>query len=260
MGRLRYGELHWSREKDVEKGLNQYLELNENVFNKTMNRFFKKNLEDINGKKILDYGGGAGYLSVYCAGKGAEVVLVDAEEASINTAKYYAQKSNVYGNIKFIQSEVVPVSLKDRSYDIILVKDVIEHIQEDQKFLHDISECQKNGGVVHISTQNKLSLNYLFEGNYQKYIQKNIKWCGWDQTHVRFYTPDSIKKILLNAGYIPIKWSSVYIVPYDIFSWFFLRKIYVSVSLLRYIDYLLGSIFPFNRFGWNFIVSAMKIK
>lgn len=62
--RLKYDEAHWTREGDVEKGLRQYLELAGRAFNRTKFELFERLAGDVKGKKILDYGAGAGVMSV----------------------------------------------------------------------------------------------------------------------------------------------------------------------------------------------------
>lgn len=256
--RLKYDESHWTREGDVEKGLEQYLELAGRAFNRTKSDLFKRLLGDVNGKKILDYGGGAGIMSIPMAEDGAHVVMVDAEANALHTARRYAEKRLVADSIRIIHSECLPESLKKERFDVIIAKDVVEHIEDDQKFLKDLARCQKKGGVMLLSTQSKTSLNYLLEGGYQKYWRKNSKWRGWDQTHLRFYTPALLKERLRNAGYKPVKWAGVYILPYNILSWFSLCKINITIPRLRHFDLLLGRRFPFNRLGWNVIVRAEK--
>ena len=109
-----------------------------------------------------------------------------------------------------------------------------------------------------MSTQNSYSINYILEGFYQRVWHKKKDWYGWDPTHLRFYSPYSLKKKLFNAGYIPKEWRSVFIIPYNILSWLFLLKVKITVPALHFVDLTLGKYFPFNRLGWNIIVSAKK--
>jgi len=81
---------------------------------------------------------------------------------------------------------------------------------------------------------------------------------GWDPTHVRFYSPRSFKKIIQKSGLIVGKWASTYIVPYDILSWMLLKKIEIPLPMLRFVDYGLGKVFPFNKLGWAIIVVCRK--
>jgi len=190
--RIRYDGSHWSREEDEKKALDQYLLLGDRAFNRTKSNLILSMTGDVSGKKVLDYGGGAGIMAIPYAKAGADVVLVDAEANALRTARFYARREGVEANIRMIQSESFPPALKDERFDIVLAKDIIEHIQEDQQFLSDLFNCQHRGGILLLSTQNSRSLNYLLEGSYQKYWCGNTGWCGWDNTHLRFYTPASL--------------------------------------------------------------------
>ncbi len=254
--RTRYDSSHWSREEDEKKALDQYLRLGERVFNKTAIKLIVSMTGDVSGKKVLDYGGGAGIMAIPYAKAGADVVLVDAEANALRTARFYARREGVEEKIRMIQSESFPPTLKDERFDIILAKDIIEHIQEDQQFLSDLFNCQHRDGILVLSTQNSRSLNYLLEGSYQKYWRGNTGWCGWDQTHLRFYTPASLRHKLEKAGYRVERWASVYLVPYNILSWLCLLKVSIEIPALHYCDLSIGRIFPFNRLGWNIVVRA----
>jgi len=256
---LRNNEAHWLHEKNESNALKQYLELGELVYNKTKFTLFRRLAGDVQGKRVLDYGSGAGIMAIPYAHDGAEVVLVDAASNALNTATFYAQKQKVKNSIRTIHAEAFPKDLKKERFDIVIAKDIIEHIHDDQRFLKDLSDCQDKGGILLLSTQNSFSLNYLLEGSYRKYICGNKNWCGWDTTHLRFYTISSLKEKLNFAGYRPQKWASVYIIPYNIFSWLFLLKVNIYASFLHKFDLLFGTIFPFNTLGWNIIVRAEKV-
>lgn len=258
MERLKYDETHWSREEDESKALEQYLKLGERAFNKAKAQLITDLLGNVEQKNILDYGGGAGICSIPLAKGGSFVTLVDAEANALRTAMFYALKEHVSQNITTIHAENVPDELKKERFDIVIAKDVLEHIQDDEQFLRDLSDCQKENGILLLSTQSSFSLNYLFEGSYQKFWCNNSQWYGWDQTHLRFYTPSSLRKILIKAGYLPEKWASVYIIPYNLLSWFFLLKKEINLPCLHHFDLLLGKTFPFNKLGWNIIVRARK--
>jgi 2-polyprenyl-6-hydroxyphenyl methylase/3-demethylubiquinone-9 3-methyltransferase len=256
--RLQYDASHWTREEDEKKALEQYLRLGELVFNRTAIELITSMTGDASGKRILDYGGGAGIMAIAYAKAGGEVVLVDAEPNALRTAQYYARREGVENRIRTIRSEVFPSVLKSERFDIILAKDVIEHIEDDQRFLRELSACQQRGGILLLSTQNSRSLNYLLEGTYQRRWRGNADWCGWDQTHLRFYTAASLGRKLRQAGYRAERWAGVYLVPYNILSWLFLLKVEIELPILRYCDLSLGRIFPFNRLGWNIIVRAAR--
>lgn len=257
--RLRYDKTHWSAEEDAIKALDQYLRLGEKTYNKTKSKLFMAMTGDIKGKKILDYGGGTGIMAIPYAKAGADVMLVDAEANALQTARFYARKEGVEGKVRTLQADSCPPSLKGERFDVIIAKDIIEHIKEDQQSLIDLSHCQDRDGILLLSSINSRSLNYLLEGSFEKHWRGNTAWCGWDQTHLRFYTPTSLRHKLEKAGYRADQWASVYLLPYNILSWLFLLKFTLDVPALHYLDLTLGRVFPFNRLGWNIIVAGTKV-
>jgi 2-polyprenyl-6-hydroxyphenyl methylase/3-demethylubiquinone-9 3-methyltransferase len=256
--RRRYGKSHWARIADESVALDQYLRLGEKVYNKTKFELFSRLAGDVRGKRILDYGGGAGILAIPYAKAGADVCIVDAEANALRTAQFYAAREGVERNVRVICSDTLPAELRDERFDIVIAKDIVEHVEEDDRLLREIGASQAPGGMLILSTQNSRSLTYLIEGSYQRYWRGNKRWLGWDQTHVRFYTPASLRRKLAQAGYRPHRWAGVYIIPYDLLSWLFLLKLRVEVPALHKVDLTLGRWFPLNRLGWNVIVSAIR--
>ena len=172
---------------------------------------------------------------------------------------FYAERERVADRVRVVCSETFPESMKKERFDIVFAKDIVEHVPEDQQLLRDLGESQGSGGLLILSTQNSLSLTYLIEGSYQRFWRGNKRWMGWDQTHVRFYTPADLHQKLRQAGYRTDRWAGVYIVPYDLLSWLTLLKLRIEIQSLHHIDLTIGRVFPFNRLGWNVVVSAVRL-
>lgn len=257
--RKRYPPEHWARAEPSEQVLARYLAGFQTAYNRTKIHLFESLLgRDLRGVRILDYGGGAGYLAVRCARRGARVTLVDAERNALRTAGLLAERAGVSDRLEFVESDSFPPALRRRRFDIVLMKDVVEHIEDDEALLHDLAACQDSGGRLVLSTQSTWSLNYLLEGTYHRWWSGDASWCGWDPTHLRFYTPGLLARRLRRAGYRPQHWHGLFIVPYNILSWLVLLKKNVVLDALRYVDLWLGGVFPFNRLGWNVILAAER--
>ena len=141
--------------------------------------------------------------------------------------------------------------------------DLIEHIKEDRKLLSEIRRILKNDGFLVIATQNSNSLNYFLESFIQRYILKNRNWMGWDPTHLRFYTPKTLAKLLESHGFSIIKTSGTYYIPYMAAFWF--KKLNTRLSKIFYAYlYMLNQIFEkhnsiaLNLFGWGIICLCQK--
>ena len=70
----------------------------------------------------------------------------------------------------------------------------------EEKIFEDLFNLLKDGGKLILTTQNSFSLNFLIEGTYNKIKNPNKKWLGWDRTHIRFYTPNKLRKFASNLN------------------------------------------------------------
>jgi len=252
-----YPESHWLRSEDPEEALAAYMDQQSKAYSRVKNAYIRDLIGNLEGKHFLDYGCGAGMFVVHAAeSRAAEVVGVDAETGALAAARHFARREGVEHACRFILSETFPSLLGRPRFDVILIKDVLEHVEDDEALLSAARNALVPGGRLVLSTQNSLSLNYLLEGTYRRIFQGNKKWYGWDQTHLRFYTPMSLGRKLKRAGFTSFSWRSVYLVPYKLPSLPFSQKEFLRLDALSWIDRGLGRVFPYNRVGWNVIVRA----
>ena len=61
-----------------------------------------------------------------------------------------------------------------------------------------------------------MSPNYFIEGAARKIKNPFKPWLGWDRTHLRFYSPKSLKRLLNNANLSVTGFNSAYIFPYKL--------------------------------------------
>jgi 2-polyprenyl-6-hydroxyphenyl methylase/3-demethylubiquinone-9 3-methyltransferase len=254
-----YGADHWSKRQVTDDGLERYLRANREAYNATKADLLDRVLGDVRGRQLLDYGGGAGYYGLRCARRGASVTLVDPAPAALQLATRLAERWGVSDRLTTQCATSVP-SFGAQRFDVVVLKDVIEHIEDDVGTLQAVAQLQPLGGRLLLSTHNTWSLNNLIEGSYQRLWCGNHNWLGWDPTHVRFYSPRSISQRLRSAGYEPVRWASVYLIPYNVLSWLTLLRFDLECPWLSEVDRLIGLQFPFNRLGWNIMVCAERVR
>lgn len=256
-GRKHYSETHWLRSEDTHRALEAYIEQQSKAYSRVKNAFVAELLGDLSGKRFLDYGCGGGMFAVHAAKHGAlDVVGVDALDTALSTAAYFARREGVGHRCVFIRSDEFPVLGLRPKFDVILMKDVIEHVPDDQGLLEAAAEALVPGGLLVVSTQSSFSLNYLIQGTYRRHICGEKDWCGWDDTHLRFYTPMVLKRKLKNAGLQTESWRSAYLVPYKLPRPSGSTRQFLRLDALSWLDRALGWVFPYNRLGWSLIVSA----
>ena len=198
---------------------------------------------------------------MHAAKQGAlEVVCVDALDTALSIARNLANLEGVERQCTFIRSDEFPVLKLRPKFDVVLMKDVIEHVPDDQALLEAAEDSLAPGGLLVLSTQNSLSLNYLLQGTYRRHVRGEKDWCGWDETHLRFYTPMALRKKLHRAGLQTERWRSVYLVPYKLPAPAGSKRQFLRLDALSWLDKTLGRTFPYNRLGWNVIVSARSSK
>lgn len=115
----------------------------------------------------------------------------------------------------------------------------------------------KAGGAILIITQNSRSLNYVIQGE-KNFLKGNWPSYGWDETHVRFYSPSSLQSKLEKAGFSDCHWFESYYFPYRILrdklgSWGGEGKIFSFPELLG-----INRKWPINRLGWSIGCYAVK--
>ncbi len=255
--RKQYPPDHWLMSTDAERSLATYLEQQSKVYSRIKNAYVRGLVGDLRGLRVLDYGCGGGMFVVHAASVGAaEVWGVDAEPTVLETARHFARTRGVESVCRFAASDRFPELPESRRFHVIVMKDVLEHVADDLELLTAAARALVPGGRLVVSTQNCLSLNYLLEGFYERIIRRNRDWCGWDPTHLRFYTPMSLESRLRKAGFVVDQWRSVYLIPYKIPLPKESGRQFLRIDGLSWVDRLLGRVFPYSRMGWNILASA----
>ncbi len=144
--------------------------------------------------KILDVGAGNGLLAKLFKHKGKNIII-DGIEPSEYAAKIAKNEYRFFYN-GYIQ-EYMDEILKEK-YDYIIFADVIEHIDNPIEVLKKFFEKLDSETKIIISTPNiafgavRLS---LLCGQFN-YVNSGIL----ESTHLRFYTLDTLKKLIINLN------------------------------------------------------------
>ena len=137
-------------------------------------------LKNINKNKvrnfdILDLGCGGGLTCEPLSRLGAKVTGVDFIKKNIEVAKTHAIKSNL--KIRYIYNDLDSFNLKEK-FDVILILEVLEHLDQWEILLKKIKNNLKKKGVLIISTINQTQLArifaiYMAENILKKTLEKN---------------------------------------------------------------------------------------
>lgn len=103
------------------------------------------------GMRILEIGCGEGGVLKAFINKGCEGVGVELDAPRIDDAKKFMPEDIASGRIRFVVKDIYKVDVEDDFkglFDIILLKDVIEHIHDQAKLIGWMKNFLKPGGIV----------------------------------------------------------------------------------------------------------------
>jgi SAM-dependent methyltransferase len=110
------------------------------------NRFILSHLGDLQGKRLLDLGCGAGENSVYFASKGADCVAADYSPGMVDVALHLAAANGVTIAGQVINA--MAIAFPDNSFDIVYAANLLHHIPEPAIALREMHRVVKPGGKV----------------------------------------------------------------------------------------------------------------
>lgn len=103
-------------------------------------------------KVVLDAGCGSGYGADGLIRSGAKKVYgVDINSESIK----YCQEHHQQENLEFSIGDLAKLDLPDKSFDLIVAFEVIEHVKDCPKVISEFYRLLKPGGKLILSTPNK---------------------------------------------------------------------------------------------------------
>lgn len=110
-----------------------------------------------NGKRVLDIGSGAGYGTQMLAETAAFAAGCDI---SLESAKY---ARSVYGdtvdNVRFAQSNCLALPFADRTFDLVVSFEVIEHLEQQNQMVSEARRVLKPDGMFIVSTPERERYN-----------------------------------------------------------------------------------------------------
>lgn len=155
--------------------------------------------------KVLDVGCGGGLLSEQFAALGCEVTGVDRSLPSLNAAIAHANKTGL--NIRYMESKGENLPFEDAQFDIVCCCDVLEHVDNLDIIIAEISRVLKPGGVFFFDTINRTFMSNLLaikaaqDWPLTRFLPRNVH--VWD----KFIKPSELaasmrKYRLINAEFV----------------------------------------------------------
>ena len=150
--------------------------------------------------KILDIGCGGGLISEPMSRMGGSVTGIDASQKNINVASIHSKKSDL--KINYLNKS--PEQLKEKEkYDIILNREVVEHVDDLDLYLQSCYNLLKKNGLMFTATINRTLISYVKAIIGAEYV---LRWLpigthDWN----KFIKPEELEKKLNDKKFITNK-------------------------------------------------------
>lgn len=169
-----------------------------------------------NSESILDAGSGFGQYTWRMSKMNRQwhITGVDVKNEQIADCNNFFGKTSVSGKVKFEYADLTKYRM-DRSYDLILTVDVMEHIKEDVTVFHNFFNSLKPGGWLIISTPSDKGGSDVHHQHDDSFIDEHVR---------DGYGIDNITGKLSGAGFKNITTQYTYGTPGKI-SWKLSMKI-----------------------------------
>jgi ubiquinone/menaquinone biosynthesis C-methylase UbiE len=104
--------------------------------------------DELKGKLVLDAGCGNGVLSNAISTFGCEVVATDISESVETAHRYFSKHGN--GRTHFVQSDLMRLSLKPESFDVIFCAGVLHHTPNTRNTFEEVVKALAPGGRMFV--------------------------------------------------------------------------------------------------------------
>lgn len=147
-----------------------------------------------NSPRVLDLGCGDGRFTGFLG----EFADTDGIELSEEAVKY-AQKKHPH--VHFFQGSALDYDFKEAIYDVVISQEVIEHIEDQEKYLENCFRVLKKGGYLIMTTPNKKVFDHMRGGNWSKQpIEKILTPKSFKNLISKFFTIKKYDSIIMDFG------------------------------------------------------------
>lgn len=154
---------------------------------------------DWKGRDVLDLGCAGGFMAEALASRGANVTGIDPAQQAIEEARRHAKINNLTIEYNVGAGENLPYP--DRSFDIVVCVDVLEHVADLQKVINEIARVLRPGGCFVFDTINRTRIARLATITVAEEILRILPRGVHDPD--LFIKPEELRTIMAKAGLQP---------------------------------------------------------
>lgn len=111
-------------------------------------RIIWKQIGDLEGKRILDFGSGEGITANHYADKNTVIAIEPSEEMLSHAWKDY-EYTQIMGDINSLES------FEDETFDVIILHNVLEYIDDKESVIKALTRVLKKDGIMSVSKHNR---------------------------------------------------------------------------------------------------------
>lgn len=203
---LRGQQRYFNEESENNSGVNNF-----SPWQKSYQERFQKYCLVRKSKFFVDIGSGSGYLAIWAAQIGLQVIAYDLNFKSLSLLAGLKKQLKLT-NLHLVCGDAQELGIKDGLADIIALNAVLEHLQKEKEVIQEITRIAKKKARLMVTVP--LSYRYIFPlflplnfihdkriGHLRRYnpLSVKIKFSGW-QINKIIYTGHFIKvaKAIIN--------------------------------------------------------------
>lgn len=181
------------------------------------------------GCQVLDLGAGQGALSARLSDMGYRVTAADVDAGDFKSAE-----NVTFEQLNFDATEEIDrfVESHQEQFDVVCGIEVIEHLQDQWKYVGNLKQMLRPGGIMILTTPNITSwlsrLLFLFKGRFHQFADEDVSY-----GHIAPITPNELGLVLERAGLQQIEMASAGTLPPLYFSSLRMALVSVLAILLR---------------------------
>jgi predicted glycoside hydrolase/deacetylase ChbG (UPF0249 family)/2-polyprenyl-3-methyl-5-hydroxy-6-metoxy-1,4-benzoquinol methylase len=160
-------------------------------------------------KRVLELGCGCGHMSQALREQGCTVVGVEIHPEASQAASNICERV-IIGDLDYLNFDR---ELGDDRFDTVLAADVLEHLKDPLSVLQAVKRFLLPDGDVVISVPNVAHISIrlaLLAGKFP-YSERGLL----DQTHLRFFTRESLEKLMEDADLVTGHFERITIAPVE---------------------------------------------
>jgi 2-polyprenyl-3-methyl-5-hydroxy-6-metoxy-1,4-benzoquinol methylase len=179
-----------------------------NIFQDTVHSgWFKQNDDELfegfhiaSTDVVLDVGCGDSPFLTFCADRGAEIIFADIDKSNVDVT-YKNLKKTKASSLTPLVTDSNPLPLEEGTATKIISMEVIEHVDDPEKFLSELFRVGKSGAQYLLTVPDPVAENIQSQGLAPaEYFQK--------PNHVRVIGREEFKAMVEDAGLVIEKYES----------------------------------------------------